>query len=268
MAELENPYPLAASAADALPVEAAAGTYEQGGVRVEAARGWGWIRDGFDYFRRQPGTWILLALIFGALLIGVSLIPMIGSVLTILLVPVLAAGLLAGCQTLESGGELELAHLFAGFRRHTGQLMLVGLIGFALTAAVMIPAALLIGGGGILAIMSGSASGAASGAALGAALGTAALVGALISLALFVFVNMAMWFAPALVMLQEHSAPHAVAESFRGCLKNILPFLLYSVILFLLAMVASIPLGLGWLVLAPVVFGSVYAAYRDIYFAR
>jgi len=260
MAELENPYPLAASAADALPVAPATGIYEQGGVRVEPARGWAWIRDGFDYFRRQPGTWILLALIFGALLIGVGLIPVIGSVLTILLVPVLAAGLLAGCQTLEAGGELELAHLFAGFRRHTGQLMLVGLIGFALTAAVMIPAALLIGGGGMVAIMTGAAP--------GAALGTAALVGALISLALFVLVNMAMWFAPALVMLQEHSAPHAVAESFRGCLKNILPFLLFSVILFLLAMVASIPLGLGWLVLAPVVFGAVYAAYRDIYFVR
>ena len=260
MAELENPYPLAASAADALPIEVPSRPYEQGGRRVEPARGWGWIRDGFDYFRRQPGTWILLALIFGALLIGVSLIPVIGSILTILLVPVLAAGLLAGCQTLEGGGELELAHLFAGFRLHTGQLMLVGLIGFALTAAVMIPVALLVGGGGMIAIMTGATP--------GVALGTTALIGALISLALFVLVNMAMWFAPALVMLQEHSATRAVAESFRGCLKNILPFLLYSVILFLLAMVASIPLGLGWLVLAPVVFGSIYAAYRDIYFAH
>jgi uncharacterized membrane protein len=87
----------------------------------------------------------------------------------------------------------------------------------------------------------------------------------LISLALFIPVNMAMWFASALVILQDQSAPRAIAESFRGCLKNIVPFLIYGVILFVLAMLAAIPAGLGWLVLAPVVLCSVYAAYLDIY---
>jgi uncharacterized membrane protein len=32
-------------------------------------------------------------------------------------------------------------------------------------------------------------------------------------------------------------------------------------------MIASIPFGLGWLVLMPVVLCSVYAAYRDIFFS-
>ena len=53
--------------------------------------------------------------------------------------------------------------------------------------------------------------------------------------------------------------------SFMGCLKNILPFLVYGVIMFVLAIVASIPLALGWLVLGPMTVASVYAAYRDIY---
>ena len=55
-------------------------------------------------------------------------------------------------------------------------------------------------------------------------------------------------------------------ESFSGCLKNIVPFLLYGVVLFVAAIVAAIPLGLGWLVLGPVIAGSLYASYRDIYF--
>jgi uncharacterized membrane protein len=258
MSELENPYPLAASAVETLGTETTPAAYIAGGRRVAVGRGWGWIRNGIDYFRRQPGTWIILALIFSALLIGLSLVPLIGSVMTILIVPVLIGGLLAGCRTLENGAELELAHLFAGFRVHTGQLMLVGLIGFALTMATVVPAMLLVGTSSMVAIATGSTP--------DAVVGSTALIGILLTLALFIPVNMAMWFAPALVMLQEHSAPHAIAESFRGCLKNIVPFLLYSLILFVLAIVAAIPFGLGWLVLAPIVFGSVFAAYRDIYF--
>jgi uncharacterized membrane protein len=47
-----------------------------------------------------------------------------------------------------------------------------------------------------------------------------------------------------------------------------LPFLVYSLVVFGLAIVAFIPLGLGWLVLGPVSFASVYTAYRDIYFGE
>ena len=43
------------------------------------------------------------------------------------------------------------------------------------------------------------------------------------------------------------------------------PFLIYSIVLLVLGIVAAIPLGLGWLVLGPVAIASVYVAYRDIY---
>ena len=36
-------------------------------------------------------------------------------------------------------------------------------------------------------------------------------------------------------------------------------------ILFLLMIVATVPLGLGWLVLGPVMAASVYTSYRDIF---
>jgi uncharacterized membrane protein len=59
----------------------------------------------------------------------------------------------------------------------------------------------------------------------------------------------------------------AMKNSFVACLKNIIPFLIYSVILLVLAIVASIPVMLGFLVLGPVIVGSLYASYRDIFFA-
>jgi len=56
--------------------------------------------------------------------------------------------------------------------------------------------------------------------------------------------------------------------SFAGSFKNIVPFLLYAVVGLLLAIAAAIPLGLGFLVFGPVVWGSIYAGYQDIYLRR
>jgi uncharacterized membrane protein len=68
------------------------------------------------------------------------------------------------------------------------------------------------------------------------------------------------------VVFHGQSAAQAMKASFVACLKNIVPFLVYGVLTFLLAILASIPFGLGWLVLGPVLAGSLYAGYRDIFF--
>ncbi|HEV7801589.1 MAG TPA: BPSS1780 family membrane protein [Burkholderiales bacterium] len=261
MADLDNAYQApTAQVDDVVAVSAEPGLYVEGGRAVESARGWGWITEGYALFRRQAGMWVVLTLIFFGLLIAMQLVPGIGQLAFTLLMPVFIGGLMAGCQTVDRGGELELAHLFAGFRHNTGQLMLIGVIGVAMTLLAMLPV-LVATGFGVLATPSGS-----SVAAL--AFGFGVLVAGLISLALLIPINMALWFAPALVILQGHSAPRAISQSFRGCVKNLVPFLLYGVILFVLAMIASIPLGLGWLVLAPIVICSVYAGYRDIFLPR
>jgi len=66
-------------------------------------------------------------------------------------------------------------------------------------------------------------------------------------------------------VFHDLGAVEAMKQSFTGCLRNIVPFLVYGIIGFLLAIVASIPLGLGWLVLAPVLAASIYTGYRNIY---
>jgi uncharacterized membrane protein len=91
------------------------------------------------------------------------------------------------------------------------------------------------------------------------------LLGGLIALLLIVPLGMSIWFAPALAALHELTAFEAMKLSFRGCLRNVLPFLSYGLAAIVLAIVASIPLGLGWLLLIPVACCSVYAGYRDIF---
>jgi len=54
-------------------------------------------------------------------------------------------------------------------------------------------------------------------------------------------------------------------ESFRGCLKNIIPFIIYGLVMFLAACVALIPFGLGMLVWIPVAVASNYVGYRRIF---
>jgi uncharacterized membrane protein len=60
----------------------------------------------------------------------------------------------------------------------------------------------------------------------------------------------------------------AMKSSFRGCLKNVVPFLLYGIVGLVLAIIAIIPVGLGFLVLGPVMWGSMYSSYRDIFVER
>ena len=73
------------------------------------------------------------------------------------------------------------------------------------------------------------------------------------------------WFAPALIALHDVPLGRALMWSMVGCFKNFLPFLLYGFIMFIFMMAAAIPLMLGWLVAVPILIGSIYAAYRDIY---
>jgi uncharacterized membrane protein len=97
------------------------------------------------------------------------------------------------------------------------------------------------------------------------AMGMTFVLAMLIMMALLLPAVMAVWLAAPLVVFHEHGAIEAMKGSFSGCLKNVLPFLLYGVVMFLLMILASLPLALGWLVLGPVFAASIYTSYRDIY---
>jgi uncharacterized membrane protein len=76
---------------------------------------------------------------------------------------------------------------------------------------------------------------------------------------------MAIWFAPPLVMFRNVAPLEAMKASFRVCLKNLMPFLVYGVVLLVLFVLAAIPFGLGFLVLIPVLIGAQYASYLDLF---
>lgn len=256
-----NPYTPPESPATGA-VAAKAGNFIAGGRAVDAGRGWEWIASGFALFKKQPGIWILIVLVVLVCSVLISLVPVFGGLANMLLLQVFAGGIMLGCRAIDTGGNLEVGHVFAGFKQNTSNLVVLGVLALVAWVIILIPAMLIMGGGSFLAIIRGGGD-LASVAALGLTFALAMLV----VLALSVPLYMALWFAPALIVFHELKPVEAMKTSFFACLKNIIPFLIYSVILLVLSMIAAIPFGLGFLVLVPVVVASIYTAYRDIFFA-
>src|SRR2546425_12169406 len=82
---------------------------------VRASRGWDWIAEGFGLFKRAPGIWIAMLLIWIVIYVVAALIPL-GGLATALFGATFQAGWMLGCKALDDGTELKIEHLFAGFR--------------------------------------------------------------------------------------------------------------------------------------------------------
>lgn len=225
---------------------------------VDAGRSIEWFKQGWALFTNNPGIWIAITVILMVIFIILSFVPLIGQLAANLLMPVFAAGVLLGCRSLHEGGELRVDHLFAGFKQNAGNLIMVGV--FYLVGVVAIMAVGFVIGGG--AAFSGAMMG--RGPGVGMALG-GLMFAFLVMFVLMVPLLMAIWFAPALVVFKSIAPLEAMKASFSACVKNLVPFIVFGVISFVATIVAMIPFGLGMLVLVPVLFGSLYTSYVEIF---
>ncbi len=238
------------------------GNFTPGGRARPAGEGWTWIAEGWRFFMRSPGTWIAITIVLFVIFLVLAFIPLLGGLALTLFTPVFVAGLMLGCRSIDEGGELEFRHLFAGFQNQLGNLIAVGALYLGMSIVIMLLVT-VVTGASMFAIFSGGAS--AQDPAVLARTMTTFLLAVLIGLALFVPVAMLMWFAAPLVVLNRLGPVEAMKQSFSGCLRNVVPFLVYGIVMFVFSILASVPIGLGWLVLAPVGAGSLYASYRAIY---
>jgi hypothetical protein len=230
------------------------------GRAVDAGRGWEWIAEGFALFKKQPGIWILILIVLIACFVVLNLLPVIGSLAGMLLMQVFMGGVMLGCRALDNGEALEIGCVFAGFQKNTGDLVVLGLLALVGWVIAFIPAIVIAGGGAFLAMMRGGGDLVSVGA-----LGFTFMLAMLVSLALALPLYMALWFAPSLIVFNDLKPVDAMKASFFGCLKNVVPFLLYGVVLLVLCFVAAIPFALGFLVLGPVVMASIYTGYKDVF---
>ncbi|SFH47793.1 hypothetical protein SAMN05216299_11544 [Nitrosospira sp. Nsp14] len=230
-------------------------------TQVDAKQGWLWIVHGFALFRRVPLGWIILCTTLLLIAATLSLIPMAGQFVFTLLSPVFLAGLMIGCRSLEQGGGLEFSHLFAGFRSNTASLITIG--GIYLVGQVLILGVFMLVGGDVLMglLLEGKRVDENELKSVSGDMLTASLVALTLSIPLM----MAAWFAPLLVIFKDMPPLEAMRLSFVACLKNIIAFQIYAVILVVLTVIATMPYGLGLFILVPTLFTSIYVSFRDIF---
>lgn len=223
---------------------------------VDVGRALAWLGEGWQLFRQAPLVWIAVCVLTFVAIAILSMVPIIGQLATSLVTVLIAGGLMLGCRDMDRGQDLTVTHMIAGTQSHLQPLVTIGALYLAGIFLTIVAVGLTIGGS-IFAVLTGAVQ-----AEMAA---TSMLLSLLLIGAILVPLGMAVWFAPALATLHDMGAIDAMKTSFRGCLRNWLAFLVYGVIGFILAMIATMPVGLGWLILMPVLAGSVYAAYKDIF---
>ncbi len=164
------------------------------------------------------------------------------------------------------GRELRFDHLFSAFRTHLKPLIILSLLYIVAFVAIMIPTVIVLVGmlyffgdvnGTNEALVNGRISmGMLTGMTGASIVGTLLLIPAI----------MAIWFAPALIVLHDIKPIQAMKMSIKGCVKNIFPFLTFIIVGFIVAILGvTLTLGLGFVVLIPVGMISYYTSYRDVW---
>ena len=258
----------ASPALSTAPPGAAVAAWPRAPRSLSAGRGAAWWSEGWRVFMAAPLLWIGMLVVLVIIMFALNFIPIVGQIAGVLLWPIWYGGLMLGCHALATGRPLTFSHLFAGFTEGRAlPLMLLGVIygvvSFVLLAIVMFIALGSLGFAGFAAMFTGDPMAMAN--AMGAGMGIATLVAVLVGIVFGVMFVMGWWFAPSLVALNRADAMSAVTASFGASMRNFGAIIVAMLIFLVLAVLASIPFGLGWLVLGPVAIGTYYASWREVF---
>ncbi|KUE79506.1 BPSS1780 family membrane protein [Aeromonas schubertii] len=223
-------------------------------------RGWYWTRHGFDLFNRGRGVSVAMVLCW--LVAGVLLESLpAGGLISNLLYMVWMAGWMVAAHHAQVRQQIDFGDLFAGFRRQLTPLVLGGLVMSTLVLLIVQLVMTLLSHWGVADLLGQDPATLAATPEEARAVLLAMLAG----LVLVVPVLMAVTFAPALIFFHRVPVLLALRLSFLGCLRNMWPFLTWSVLAFLLLLLGGMLLLVGLLVVMPALNYSIYVAYRDIY---
>lgn len=246
---------------------------------LPSAAGWRWILGGFAIFRRNPIVLGMLVLTYWFTVIFLNVLPYVGSLAASLVIPGLSVGLMQAARLVERGQAIGVQTLFGSMKENGRTLIALGALYLSCTLGVLGLSTLLDGGDMFRFMLANSR---AERAALEEA---DFILPALFVMLVMTPVMMAYWFAPVLAAWHRLTLGRALFFSFVACWMNWRPFLTYGLgLLIVVGIVPGVLLGILLLlfpgaanfitavvtmplvlVIAPTIFASFYACYRDIF---
>ena len=194
---------------------------------VPAATGAQWVRLGIRTFFRRPIALAGLFFMFMAALSLVAVLPFIGGVLALVLVPALTVGLMAAARVADAGNFPLPGILFVAFHQGRAQSRAILILGGVYAAAVLLVVGLtaLIDGGRFAQLYMGGGSMSTE------LVGDPGFITALwVSTLLYLPVSLAFWHAPALVHWHQLPPLKSLFFSAVAVLRNARAFLVYGLL--------------------------------------
>lgn len=255
--------------------------------RCNPLYGYRWFSEGLKLFLSQPWPWLAMVGITLLFLLVLSVLPLFGVIGIYVLFPGIAAGFMLAARAAMARQAMGFPHLVAGFKTAARPLLAVGGQTFLIFILAMFT--ILLGWREefqrLLELMQSQTPD--KDVLVSAA--QELTVPSLLILALMLVLAVATWFAPALVVFRQAEARAAMRLSFRACLANFFPFLVFCLLLLLLDIALSFILRLvlsglnslageqvantaGMLLTFPIVcgflaiiFGAAYVSYMDVF---
>lgn len=246
--------------------------------KLPANTGWLWVKEGFALFRKQPAEISTLFLSYMFLMLALGIIPLLGQVLPMVLVPVFSMAFMQACLHIEKGKKVYPNLLLTGFRSTAFRTLIKLGVLYLVAAVIAVAASALVDGGVFWQIMAG-----------GKELDAETIRNSNMSLAMmfaaavYTPAAMAFWYAAPLIAWQKMGVGKAIFYSFFAVKRSskaflvyglawaligvLLPAILSSVIALLFSrtfvvMIVLLPLSL---VLTVVMYCSFYPTYTHIF---
>ncbi|GAA4013872.1 BPSS1780 family membrane protein [Actimicrobium antarcticum] len=247
-------------------------------THLPAKTGWLWLKEGFALFRKQPVELSTLFISYMFIMIAIGIVPLLGQVAPLILVPVFSMAFLSASAQVRNGERVFPKLLFVPFRSPAIKaLLLLGVLQLA-TGMLALGASVLVDGGVFWKVISGQ-TGLDPKVVAESNMGLAILAAALVYLP----ASMAFWYAAPLVAWQKMGVVKAVFYSFFAVQREFRAFLVYglawvavgvilptvtSLLLALIfnsaSMIVMVMMPLSML-LTVVLYSSFYITYTDVF---
>ena len=224
---------------------------------VPARQGAQWIADGWALFRLHPWIWIALGvinLVVGLILQSIPYVSALNSVFAVLW----TGGVCVAAERCRTTGLVRIADVTEGMRAKLQPLFAAGVFAFLITIICDLTGSSVADGFSLLlkTVPSHQISGVWH---------DVPWLYVLVYVVAAVGGTMALWLAPPLIVLTDAAPVDALKQSFAAACRNVWPTLIYGLIVAGLAIASIVTLGLGLLVILPLIYLSTFAACREIF---